>query len=308
MSPDIAHREGPADDSSAANSSGADFSAGEASWRRRLGLLRDVVRQELVHRQLMNHLGQLARPDEVQIVDVGCGQGTQALRLGRAGFRVIGVDPSTRLLADAVQSLGDEPAAVQGRVAFERGDLEHLDQVGGAFDVVCCHGVLMYLASLDEALGRLVEVTKLGGLVSVLTKNRASLAMRAGLRGAWLDALGAFDARLYTNSLGVELARADDPEEVMASLGADGADLVVWYGVRLFTDHWGDVEPPGDVEALLAAEEAAGRRDPYRGSAPPPTSSPAAPQTGNDDRRTNPSYPASTIFSHRCRYSPTPPT
>jgi S-adenosylmethionine-dependent methyltransferase len=218
----------------------------------------------LVHRQLMSHLGQLARPDEIQIVDIGCGQGTQALRLGRAGFRVIGVDPWPRLLADATQSLGDEPAAVRGRVTFERGDLEHLEQVGGPFDVVCCHGVLMYLASLDEALGRLVEATKLGGLVSVLTKNRASLAMRAGLRGRWHDALGAFDARRYTNSLGVEQARADDPQDVMASLGAHGADLVAWYGVRMFTDHWGDQEPPEDVEVLLAAEEEAGRRDPYR--------------------------------------------
>jgi hypothetical protein len=34
--------------------------------------------------------------------------------------------------------------------------------------------------------------------------------------------------------------------------------------VRLFTDHWGHEAPDDDFTQLLAAEEEAGRRDPYR--------------------------------------------
>ncbi len=43
-----------------------------------------------------------------------------------------------------------------------------------------------------------------------------------------------------------------------------GAATVAWYGVRLFTDHWDPVPPGDDLVALVAVEEEAGRRDPFR--------------------------------------------
>ncbi len=73
-----------------------------------------------------------------------------------------------------------------------------------------------------------------------------------------------FDARLYRNRLGIEGVRADEPEEVRQALEDAGAERVAWYGVRLFTDHWEPADPPDDFSELMAAEEEAGRRDPYR--------------------------------------------
>jgi S-adenosylmethionine-dependent methyltransferase len=132
------------------------------------------------------------------------------------------------------------------------------------YDLVCCHGVAMYLPSLDDTARALVRACRPRGLVSLLTRNRSGIAMRAGMRGEWAAALGGFDARSYDNRLGVEAVRADDPNEVRAALAAAGAVCTAWYGVRLFTDHWGQ-EPPGDdFTQLLAAEEEAGQRDPYR--------------------------------------------
>ena len=61
------------------------FAAGEQKWRAHLGTLRQVVRQELVARQLAAHLpGQPSR----RVLDIGCGQGTQALLLARRGHVV----------------------------------------------------------------------------------------------------------------------------------------------------------------------------------------------------------------------------
>ena len=57
---------------------GKGFSVGEESWRAGLGTLRQVVRQELVTRQLAAHLT-AGRP--MRVLDVGCGQGTQVLAL-----------------------------------------------------------------------------------------------------------------------------------------------------------------------------------------------------------------------------------
>ena len=88
--------------------------------------------------------------------------------------------------------------------------------------------------------------------------------MRAGMRGEWAAALRGFDARTYDNRLGIEGVRADEPSEVRAALAAAGATCTSWYGVRLFTDHWGQQPPGDDFMQLVAAEEEAGRRDPYR--------------------------------------------
>jgi hypothetical protein len=49
------------------------FTAAERNWQRRLGKLRDAVRQELVTRQL----GAELPPPPVPVIDLGCGQGTQ---------------------------------------------------------------------------------------------------------------------------------------------------------------------------------------------------------------------------------------
>ena len=125
----------------------------------------------------------------------------------------------------------------------------------------------MYLPSLADGVAAVVGAARPGGLVSVLTRNRASLAMRAGMSGAWPDAGAAFDARYYRNRLGIDEVRADDPDEVHAAIEAAGGRRIAWYGVRLFTDHWGDLDVPDDFADLVAAEAEAGRRDPYRGSA-----------------------------------------
>jgi hypothetical protein len=46
------------------------FTAAEQNWQARLGKLRDVVRQELVARQLAAELP----PPPVPVIDLGCGQ------------------------------------------------------------------------------------------------------------------------------------------------------------------------------------------------------------------------------------------
>ena len=154
------------------------FTAGEAEWRARLGTLRQIVRQELVARQLAAHLPS----PPARILDVGCGQGTQLLRLARHGHRVTGMDSSATLLADLAGSLAEEPAGVRERVRTVRadaGDLASLFPAGG-FEAVLCHGVLMYFADPGPLLAALSHAVAPGGVVSLLVRNGDALAMRAG--------------------------------------------------------------------------------------------------------------------------------
>jgi SAM-dependent methyltransferase len=185
--------------------------------------------------------------------------------MARNGYEVTGIDLSAELLDTAKELAAGELPTVMSRLRFERRDLLALDeQFMGNFDVVCCHGVLMYVPSLESAISAVVAAARPGGLVSVLTRNRAGIAMRAGMSGRWAAAITGFDSRYYNNRLGIEQVRADEPGEVDNALNAAGALRVAWYGVRLFTDHWDTVEAPADIDEIVAAEEEAGRRDPYR--------------------------------------------
>jgi S-adenosylmethionine-dependent methyltransferase len=236
---------------------------GQELWSSMLGKARDVVRQALVTRQLLEHLP--PPNDGGEVLDVGCGQGTQLIELARRGYRVTGVDVSPDLLAMAFRARDEQELAVQHRVRLVAGDLQRLHEaIDHRYDVVCCHGVLMYQPSLEDAAALLVEVANPGGVISVLTRNRFGIAMRAGMSEDWAATIAGFDARHYDNRAGVVGARADEPDEVVAGFARAGADLVRWYGIKLFTDHWGDIEAPADLGELVEAEARAGARDPYR--------------------------------------------
>ncbi|MEU1944934.1 MULTISPECIES: methyltransferase domain-containing protein [unclassified Streptomyces] len=204
----------------------------------------------------------------LRVLDVGVGQGTQALRLARAGHEVTGLESDPTMLETARTALADEPEGIRRRVRLLEGDGRETGAhfLPGAFDVVLCHGVLMYLPEPDPLLAGLARVLAPGGLLSLLVRNGDALALRPGLAGDWDTALTAFDSPSYTNRIGLPV-RADRREELTETLTAIGAPLRVWYGVRVFTDLApDDAEPPGspEWERLLAAEERAGRTDPYR--------------------------------------------
>src|SRR6201989_1195024 len=182
------------------------FSAGERNWQARLGKLRDVVRQEMVARQLEQELP--APP--VRIIDLGCGQGTQALRLARRGYDVTGVDASADLLARFERDLAAEPAGIRGRVRAEHGLIEDYPERAGAsrFPAVLCHGVLVDLGDPDPVLRAIATLAAPAGLVSLLVRNGDALAMRPGLSGDWAACLSAFGSDRDENRIGLS-ARAD---------------------------------------------------------------------------------------------------
>lgn len=244
---------------------GSTFAAGEQEWRARLGTLRQVVRQELVSRQLARHVPD--RPAR-RILDLGCGQGTQLLALARRGHAVTGVDASEALLADLGRALRAEQQAVRDRVQLRRGDVLRTADLfePASFDVVLCHGVLMYLPEPGPLLDAISGVIAPGGLLSVLVRNGDALAMRPGLAGDWHSAQAAFAATGYVNRIGVQ-ARADRRRELTADLAARQLAVRAWYGVRVFTDSADDDAPVpdvGELELILSCEERAGRSDPYR--------------------------------------------
>lgn len=226
-----------------------------------------MVRQELVARQLDEQIaGRFPVGQRLRVLDVGMGQGTQALRLARAGHQVTGLEQDPTMVAAARAALAAEPEGIRERVRIIEGDGRDtgVHFLPGSFDVVLCHGVLMYVEEPDALLAGVARMLAHGGLLSLLVRNGDALAMRPGLYGDWGGALAAFDTVAYRNRLGLDV-RADRLQTLTATLAGIGAPLHTWYGVRVFTDTAADdAEAPADLETVLAVEERAGRTDPYR--------------------------------------------
>ena len=229
--------------------------------------VKGYVRTYVMHQQLLGHLPE----PPAAVLDVGAGAGHQSFPLALAGYDVTLLDPSQAMLDKARERLRRLPVDVQRRVTFVHADGEQAVEAvdGRRFAAVLSHGVLGYLEQPAPMIGQLCRCTADGGLVSVMTANARTMAVRPALERRWDDALTAFDATTEIGVLGVP-GRADTVEELSALMQDLGVEPVDWYGVWLFVDwlEFSGVELDlGDTEQLAATaavELEASRRDPYR--------------------------------------------
>lgn len=237
---------------------GRAFEHGVPGWLRNVERTRNTVRQRLVATQV-SALREALGAGPLRVLDAGCGQGTQALALAVEGHAVTGLDPSAELLDRFARDAATAGVAVH----LVQGPGERATELApGPFDLVLCHGVLMYLDDPAPLLGALGAVAAAGAGLSLLVRNGLAPAMRPGLRGESRAALDAFGTTAYTTRLGLA-ARMHTAEELDRHLVPAGWRPHRWYGVRVFSDHRPDPDP-AELDDLVAAEAEAGTRDPYR--------------------------------------------
>ena len=251
------------------------FGDGRPVWLGRLDKVRNVVRQEMISRQLNRHL----RTPPARILDVGAGQGTQSIRLARAGHQVLAVEPDPDMRAAFAAALDAERAEVRDRVTVRAGSVGSLELVTGGqmYDAVLLLGVLMYLQASGPVIAELAARVAPGGFLALAARTTTSALWRPAARQDWRAALAAFDehdlARAegrdmrYINEIGAP-ARADSLDELTSTAAACGLELENWYGVRIAVDAE-ELDPPPpsdprDLAALLDVEERMGSTDPYR--------------------------------------------
>jgi ArsR family transcriptional regulator len=104
-------------------------------------------------------------PTGLRVADIGTGTGVLALELARAGFRVIAVDHSPRMLEAARSKLEQEPGL---EVDLRLGDASSLPLGDGEVDAAFAHMVLQYLASPIDAVREMARVVRPGGSVVVI--------------------------------------------------------------------------------------------------------------------------------------------
>ena len=149
------------------------------------------------------------RPGARGVVDVGCGEGADALELARRfGFRVLGIDPVPRHVELATAAA--EAAGLAGTVQISAGAAERLPVDADSVDLIWCKEVLMY-ADLRSAFSEFARVLGIGGfglVYQVLTGPRMTDAEAAEFWGG--DGLSAASVR---------------PSDIHAAISAAGLTL-----------------------------------------------------------------------------------
>ncbi len=137
---------------------------------------------------LLDLVGALGLPEGSNVLDVGCGEGVQALQLAeRFGFSVTGIEPVSGALlvaGTAARRSAEEALAPPldpfappedpppGRLAFCQGFVEELPIRDGSFDLVWCRDMLVHVLDLGVAFAQMRRVLAPGGRIVVYTTLR----------------------------------------------------------------------------------------------------------------------------------------
>ena len=174
---------------------------------------------ENYHFEKLHHLPRLLafeRYQGKQVLEVGCGAGTDLVRFARGGAIVTGVD-----LAPSAIALARANFAQQGLTAdLREADGEHLPFDADTFDLVYAHGVVQYTVNPTALVAECHRVLKPGGEAVFQVYNRVS----------WLNAL----SRL----MNVRLEHADAPVLKKYSIGEFQGLLRQFRDVRIVEERF----------------------------------------------------------------------
>jgi SAM-dependent methyltransferase len=125
------------------------------------------------HFEKLHHLPRLVDFDGYrgkEVLDVGCGAGTDLVRFARGGANVSGVDISASAIALATANFAQQRLTADLREA----DGEHLPFPDNTFDLVYAHGVVQYTSNGEALVGECRRVLKDGGTAVFQVYNRIS--------------------------------------------------------------------------------------------------------------------------------------
>ncbi|WP_300681407.1 methyltransferase domain-containing protein [Nocardioides sp.] len=222
----------------------------ETPWARiRYGVVGEVLR-----RQTENLGGQ------IRILDVGGGDGMDALPLAQAGHDVTIVDPSDAWLDEARR----RAAAASASITTIRAGLDDLP--AGEWDLVMCHFVLRYRGGAADDIASLARLVRPGGRLSIMDVNPDGRVLRELLNGGPAAALNELHAERAKVETFQTDARKVDLTTTMADAAAAGLTPVGIFGNRIANDLLVDntaKHDPAFFDQLLALELELCDREPF---------------------------------------------
>jgi ubiquinone/menaquinone biosynthesis C-methylase UbiE len=155
----------------------------------------------------------LMRPEIVadkSVLEVGCGMGTHAALLAKAGARLTAIDLTERAVEMTKRRF--EVFGLPGNI--QRADAEELPFPNASFDTVWSWGVIHHSSSMETCLSEITRVMKAGGRLLLMVYYRPSLVyyvhcglvrgilmgklISRPLRQIYVEASDGFYARVFT--------------------------------------------------------------------------------------------------------------
>jgi SAM-dependent methyltransferase len=108
------------------------------------------------------------QPPPARALDLGCGIGRTTLALARAGYAVIGVDPSPRAIEVAREGIGPQSAL---DLRFEVGDATAAPPIewSSKFDLAVCSEVIEHVTAPERVIAYLRSVLRPDGILLLTT-------------------------------------------------------------------------------------------------------------------------------------------
>jgi len=235
------------------------------AWRRNQDQPWNRLRYLLVEAHLQRLIGAGAA---WRVLDVGAGDGRDALPLAQHGHTVLLLDRDAAMLAEAERRAA--ALTVGDRIHTRQVDVsaDDLPLDPGGYDLVLCHNLLQYLPDPLPLLQALGQALRPGGWISLLIPNPASETLRLALQQHDLvAACASLMATTHRNHFyGVEMHLRELPAWCDL-LGDAGFEAIDYVGVRCVNDYINADTikfSESGFPQLLALEIALGRRSPYR--------------------------------------------
>ncbi len=212
---------------------------------------------------LTRHLGE----QPLQILDLGGGNGFDAVLLAKQGHIVTVLDFSAEMLADGRKLA----AAEQMAVTFQQGDVTRLADYYAEpiFDVVLCHNLLQYVGErITAVLQAIHQILKPNAILSLMITNPYAELFAQALREYNLQAaLATLNNRThYIATFDTMITRYTDAE-LREILTATDFTLLHQYGIRAICDFIADNDlkfDPDFYQKLEILELVLSDKEPYK--------------------------------------------
>lgn len=177
-----------------------------------------------------------------ELLEIGCGMGTDLLQFARGGAQCTAVDITPR----SIEITRHRFALYDQAGSFLLSDAEHLPFRSESFDIVYSNGVLHHTPDTEGSIAEVHRVLRKGGTAKIMVYHRNSL-------NYWMEIV------LRRGVLGAEFLRGRSAEDIMSRViecsDHDARPLVKVYSrkqaMKLF-ERFTDVRV--DVEQLTRAE------------------------------------------------------
>ncbi len=196
----------------------------------------------------------------LDVWDAGCGLGQMALWFAEAGHRLTCNDISFKMLEKAQTHFAEAGCVAD----FHKAPAQEVAASLPLQDLVLYHAVIEWTAKPLETLGVVTDRVKPGGYLSLLFFNQHSLIYRNVMQGSWR--LGTIlQNRWYGRGKRLTPPHPQAPETLIAWLEANGFDIEVQTGIRVFYDYMGkEILENTNFDELMEVEYRYCRRPTFR--------------------------------------------